>query len=134
MNRWNDRVRRLLYGRYGPDQLMWALLVLVGIFMLLRWLTGWRMWWIFSVLMLAICYLRVFSHDIMRRRAENEWFLRLWRPVARRISLAREAARNVKTHRHFHCPKCGQPLRVPRGRGRLEIRCPRCGYCFKRRT
>ena len=85
MNRWNDRVRRLLYGRYGPDQLMWALLVLVGIFMLLRWLTGWRMWWIFSVLMLAICYLRVFSHDIMRRRAENEWFLRLWRPVARRI-------------------------------------------------
>ena len=54
MNRWNDRVRRLLYGRYGPDQLMWALLVLVGIFMLLRWLTRWRMWWIFSFLMLAI--------------------------------------------------------------------------------
>lgn len=134
MNQWSDRLRRLLYGRYGPDQLMWALLALVGILVFLRWLTGWRALWVLSVLVLAICYLRIFSHDIARRRAENEWFLRLWNPMARRISLAQEAAREVKTHRHFNCPDCGQPLRVPRGRGRIEITCPRCGRSFKRRT
>lgn len=134
MNRWNDRLRRLLYGRYGSDRLMWALLALVGIFMFLSWLTSWRVWWFFSVLVLAVCYFRIFSRDIMRRRTENEWFLRLWHPAAKRISLAREAARDVQTHRHFNCPGCSQPLRVPRGRGRIEIRCPRCGYSFKRRT
>ena len=34
------------------------------------------------------------------------------------------------TYRVFGCPGCSQLLRVPKGNGRIEITCPRCGNVF----
>ena len=116
MNRWNDRVRRLLYGRYGPDQLMWALLVLVGIFMLLRWLTGWRMWWIFSVLMLRSVIFASF-HTILCGAVRKRMVSAPLAACGQTHSLAREAARDVKRIA-TSLSQMRQPLRVPRRAGK----------------
>mgnify|MGYP001122250664 CR=1 FL=1 len=32
------------------------------------------------------------------------------------------------------CPGCGQKIRVPRGRGKIAIRCPKCNREFIRRS
>lgn len=42
--------------------------------------------------------------------------------------------RSDKEHRIFRCPKCNQRVRVPRGRGMIEITCPRCGNTFRKRS
>lgn len=34
----------------------------------------------------------------------------------------------------FTCPKCAATLRVPKGKGRIEIRCPRCSHAFEADT
>ena len=35
---------------------------------------------------------------------------------------------------HSVCPSCGSYLRVPRGKGRIQIICPRCGQRFDRKS
>ncbi|WP_207645519.1 hypothetical protein [Marvinbryantia formatexigens] len=32
-----------------------------------------------------------------------------------------------KTHRIFMCKVCGKKVRVPKGKGKIEITCPSCG-------
>ena len=34
----------------------------------------------------------------------------------------------------FRCPKCHQMIRVPKGRGKIAIRCPKCKFEFIRRS
>ena len=35
---------------------------------------------------------------------------------------------------YFRCPQCGQQLRVPRGRGKISITCPKCGHQFIKKS
>jgi len=37
-------------------------------------------------------------------------------------------------YRIYSCPKCSQKLRVPKGVGRIEITCKRCGWKFIKRS
>ena len=41
---------------------------------------------------------------------------------------------NRKLYHYYRCPKCRQKLRVPRGRGRIQISCPRCGTQFIKKS
>jgi hypothetical protein len=85
---------------------------------------------VFSILstLLVVCMLfRFFSRNLYRRRAENGAFLnKVWYPVQRRFSNARNQARD-KEHRYFTCDRCRAVCRVPRGKGHIIITCPCCG-------
>ena len=39
-----------------------------------------------------------------------------------------------RDHRYYHCPKCRQTVRVPRGHGKINIRCPKCGEQFVKKS
>ena len=39
-----------------------------------------------------------------------------------------------RQNRYFDCPKCHQLVRVPRGKGKISITCPRCREKFIRKT
>ena len=41
---------------------------------------------------------------------------------------------NRKLYHYYRCPQCRQKLRVPRGRGRIQISCPRCGTQFIKKS
>ena len=66
-------------------------------------------------------------HDrLQRRRAENAWFLtKFVYPVQRRRSTGRQQ-RMDKDHKYFTCPNCRTVCRVPRGKGKIVITCPKC--------
>ena len=37
-------------------------------------------------------------------------------------------------NRYYRCPNCKQTVRVPRGRGKICIKCPKCGEKFIRKS
>ena len=126
-------LRKLMYGRYGSDQLSVFLLVVYVILVLLAGLPhmGWLTWVAWLVLLWDV--FRMFSRRIERRRAENTRFLQLASPVVRWVRMQRTIRRD-KEHRYFKCPNCGQYLRVPRGKGKITVTCRNCGVSFEEKS
>ncbi len=74
-------LRRFMTGRYGSDQLNFALLVLCLLVSLTAQLSGLYVLVFVSYLPLLFAIFRMFSKNISKRRAENAWFMKLWTPV-----------------------------------------------------
>ena len=129
-----EKFRRFMAGRYGTDALNQFLSVVSVVLLLISLVSGlWLFTWL-GLAALILCYYRTFSRNISRRTEENYKFYTLkeraegrWRGVKRRWA-------DRKTHHYYRCPKCRQVLRVPRGRGRIEISCPRCGAQFIKKS
>lgn len=123
-----DGLRRFFSGRYGSDKLNRWLLLLAVVFLLLGWLgakylASWLS--VFSILAYAPLIwsiVRMYSRNIEARRRENLAFINFF------------AHLTDKEYRYFRCPKCRQTVRVPRGKGKISIRCPKCGERFIRNT
>ncbi len=132
--RMGERIARFMYGRYGTDELNRLLTVLSLILMLLACFP--HMWFFYfpALALLIWSYVRCFSRKIYNRRRENERYLKLRRPIADFFTLQKNKRRDRKTHRYFKCPKCRAVLRVPRGKGKIDITCPRCREIFVRKT
>ena len=116
-----DWFRRFMYGRYGSDQLNMVLLAAALVLLVVS-RFAWPPLSALSVLLLIWSIFRTYSKNIPARRKENAWLLRLVKPLTDR------------QHRYFRCPKCRQTVRVPRGKGRIAIRCPQCGEKFTRNS
>ena len=124
-------------GRYGGDafsnflSLAALVVVVLGLFIpgLFGMLLGWLGWAV-----LIYSYYRIFSRNIPRRAAENRWFLAQRYAVQQRFAGARTRFAQRKVYRYFRCPRCRQQLRVPRGRGRISITCPKCGTSFIKKS
>ncbi len=122
--------RNFMAGRYGNDQLGLALLLLYLVMSLL--LPGGRLRWLALIPFFFFWY-RFLSRDLLRRSAENQAFLQWCEPF--RQLLSRKRAQHAdRTHRYYTCPGCRQTLRVPRGRGKIQITCPKCGRTITKRT
>lgn len=126
-------LQKLMYGRYGGDQLNNFLLFLYFAFWLLALITGVEVISSLGLVCIFIAILRMMSRKIDRRRAENARFLRLFAPVNRWLKLQRTKLKD-KEHRYFKCPHCAQTLRVPRGKGKITITCRACGTSFQEKT
>lgn len=113
---------RFMYGRYGPDQLNTALLILGAALTVIGWFSTLPILTFLSYIPLTLVIVRMFSRNVSRRRKENQKFLQFFSRLKDRDS------------RYFSCPNCGQTVRVPRGRGKINIRCPKCGNQFIKKT
>ncbi len=71
--------------------------------------------------------LRAMSHNIYKRRRENDAFLEFFKILRLRV-------RERKTHHYYRCPKCRAYLRVPRGIGQITIKCRVCEHRFDKKT
>ena len=83
-----------------------------------------------SYVPLLYCIFRVFSHNYEKRERENEKFLALIQPLCEKLLQRKEEKEEAKLFRFFKCPVCKQKLRVPKGKGKVEITCPKCGNKF----
>ncbi len=125
--------RRMMVGRYGVDQLGYALLAVYFVLWLLSSLLRSRLLNLLATLCALLVFYRMFSRQIDRRRAENARFLDLVRPIVHRYNV-NKCRRNDKDHCYFRCPNCGQQLRVPKGKGKISITCRSCGVSFEEKT
>ena len=125
--------QRFMSGRDGFDQLNGFLCILSLILVVLgAWLSGFLYW--LGLALLLWCYYRIFSRNIQKRYAENMKYLSLQNQA--KDWLARQKLRfdQRKVYRYFKCPHCRQSIRVPRGRGRISITCPKCGTSFIKKS
>lgn len=129
-----DRMIQFMRGRYGYDKLgrvtMWSSLILFVIYAL----TGVRLLALFAIILLALTDFRLLSRNIARRSEENRVFLKNTVFITRRFARLKQ---DVKNRRHYHiyrCPNCKQKIRIPKGKGRIEITCPRCHIEFIKKS
>lgn len=120
--------RRFMAGRYGTDKLNTTLLITALIGMLFGWIgANWIAPWmaLFTYLadgLLIWSIFRMYSRNIEARRRENT----RWLGFCSRLK--------DRDHRYFKCPRCRQMVRVPRGKGAINIRCPKCSERFVKKT
>ncbi len=127
-------LRNFMAGRYGPDHLNTALLILAIVISLIARLVHFTVLVYLSYLILLLIFFRMLSRNIPRRRAENDRFLRYWWPVKQKTKRLFGRIKTSRTHKFFKCPSCKNTLRVPRGKGKLQITCPKCGERFIKKT
>lgn len=69
-----------------------------------------------------------------KRTEENYRFYSLKDRFNNKFRSLKEQWANRKLYHYYRCPQCRQKLRVPRGRGRIQISCPRCGTQFIKKS
>ena len=121
-----DQFRNFMMGRYGQDQLGIAIFGAGLVLTILSMAFG-RFAWsavlsLLSWILLIWCICRMYSKNISARSEENRKFLRMF------------ARAKDRQHCYFQCPKCRQRVRVPRGRGKISITCPKCAHKFIKKT
>ena len=134
-----NAIARFMYGRNGMDQLnlvlMWVVLILdvvtmlvqrnhAAVSMVLYWLSmaGW-----------VYVLFRIVSKNLSKRRGENQKFVNwVWRMKSSRAGAKERHA--DKDHKYFTCKNCKTICRVPVGKGKIIITCPKCGAQIHAKT
>lgn len=119
-------LRRFMEGRYGTDRLNTAILIVGVVAALIRPFFSQPAvnltLWLVSYVMMFWAIFRMLSRNVYKRYQENRKFLQLIDRIKDR------------QHRYYDCPKCRQTVRVPRGKGKIAITCPKCKEKFVRKT
>jgi len=123
--------RRMFIGRNGPDHLSFGLMILALVLNIVPWRRiydplGYMI--IVSALIIAYAVFRMFSKNIEQRRKENFAFLRVVNKPKTWYYKCKVRNKQRKIYKVFKCPECFQKLRVPRGKGKVLIRCSKCGH------
>ena len=115
-----------MVGRYGTDRLNMVILSVGLVTSLLSVIFKFApvnlVLFVISYGMMFWAIFRTLSRKTYKRYQENRKFLQLMGRLKDR------------EHRYFDCPKCRQMVRVPRGKGKIAITCPRCREKFVRKT
>ena len=129
-----EKLRRFMIGRYGTDGLNQFLSMASIVLLLLSLLTRFSLFTWLGLALLILCYYRSLSRNISKRTEENYQYYTLKDRIDRRFHSLKDQWANRKIYHYYRCPKCRQKLRVPRGRGRIQISCPRCGTQFIKKS
>ena len=119
-------LRNFMSGRYGTDRLNMAILCAGLVSSILSMMIARQplnlIFWALSYGLMIWAIVRSLSRNTYKRYQENRRFLQFFDRLKDR------------EHRYFDCPKCRQMVRVPRGKGKISITCPRCREKFVRKT
>ncbi len=123
-----------MQGRYGADQFSRFLIYVISVGLLLNiFLNSKILNWVLWALLIYQMY-RIFSKNHGARYAENQKYLQLSAKWRYWFGQQKRLFEERKVHRIFVCPKCKQKIRIPKGKGKIMVRCPKCGNEFKRRS
>lgn len=128
---WQRKVVEWMRGRRGADDIavfcvnLAVVLVVINLFVRTAWLN------LVGLALLAYAVFRIQSKNLGPRARENEAFLKALGPARPWVQNPRAAFTELKTHKHAKCTSCGQRVRVPRGKGKLRVTCPKCHTKFE---
>ena len=133
MRNLKEKFYRFMQGRYGNDQLNRFLIILAMILLIVSMFTS-DFLYMLAVIAMVFAYYRMFSKKIYKRSEENQKYLQLEWKVKSFFGKKKNELKQLKTHHIYKCPNCKQKIRVPRGRGKIAIRCRKCGTEFIKKS
>lgn len=131
-----EKLQQWMYGRHGADELNKFLLYIAITLMIINLFTKNHFINTCTLILLIICYFRMFSKNHKARYDENIQFLRLKNKFLIPLQNLKFGNKTFKdkTYKIFKCPSCKQKVRVPKGKGKISIHCPKCNTDFIKRT
>lgn len=123
-----------MQGRYGVDDFSRFLITASIILILLAGIIKNNFVNVAALAIVGFAYYRILSKNHFRCSVQNQKYLRLKNKVTGRIKMYRDIIKQRKTHHIYKCPNCKQRLRIPKGKGKVEITCPKCSAKFKKRS
>ncbi len=136
MNNWMEKTMRKLQnfmgGRYGQDELSVFIDILALIIIVINIFVRTPILSVISLALLIWSLFRAFSKKACNRQKELVIYQKIsGKPKAffKTIKL------NItdKSRKYYMCG-CGAILRVPRGRGKIEVTCPKCHKTYSKRS
>jgi len=134
MNRFREKLMRFMQGRNGFDQFSQFLNMVVLVIFVLSLFIKWAPLYYIGIALLVYMYFRVFSRNIPKRYAENQKFCNMRYDFSIKKNKMKKEWEQRKIYRFYRCPMCKQKVRVPKGRGKICITCPKCREEFVRRS
>lgn len=141
-----ERLRSFMIGRYGMDQYGKFLLYTSFFMLIFTMFTHIQIIYYIALFIMIFCYFRIFSRNVYKRSAENSKFLEFrqrlkafWTNLKERFKSGSSGNTSngytyTQEYKIFKCPSCRQKLRVPKGKGKIQISCRRCGNNFIKKT
>ena len=122
------------YITYGYDAFSKFLFGLTFIFIFVNIIAGSGIISLITLGLLIYSYYRLLSKKIPERYKENEQFISIKNRVIGFFKNFRYNANQARNYHIYKCPGCGQKIRIPRGKGNIMVRCPKCGTEFQKRA
>ena len=121
-----EKLQRFMMGRYGNDDLGKFTLGLTIAFYIINIFLRIRLLHTLMLLSAGISLYRMLSRNHQKRYQENIKFLNLKHKFMTKWNRGKSDFEQRKTHHIYRCPTCRQKIRIPRGKGRICITCPKC--------
>ena len=137
LQKFQNAILRFMYGRNGLDylnQMLFRVLLVVYILALFirEGVAGALLSWAATLGWVYLMF-RMLSRDLPKRQAENQKFVSWWWGIKNKSRGAKERHAD-KDHKYFTCKTCGAICRVPVGKGKIVITCPKCGGQIQAKT
>ena len=129
-----QKVLRFLQERYGIDDLSKLMMGIVFILAVINMFFRLPVLSAFIWAVIILIYFRMFSKNKYKRYQENQLYLKYTEPFQNWI---RKQINIIKLRKDYHiytCPTCKQKIKIPRGKGRIAVRCPKCRTEFIKKS
>lgn len=126
--------------RCGLDELNNFIMLIGFIFVLIALFTGNWICILIGAIFIVLCYVRVFSKKLEKRQKENAVYMRYMGGVVAFVNYCKLCVKmRFKTmqdteYYYFVCSTCHQIIRLPKGKNKISVRCPKCSQTFIKRT
>ena len=135
-----DKFNKFMQGRYGVDEfsrftmgVALALIILTMFVNIVNRSVGGVLDFL-GIAAIVYAYFRIFSRNIQQRYAENQKYLSITAGIRQKFNREKNIMQQRKEYHIYSCPNCKQKIRIPRGKGKIEIDCPKCHTKFIKKS
>ena len=121
-------------GRYGTDELSKFMLAVCLVLLVINIFTGVQGVYLIALVLLGVCYFRMFSRNYVKRSEENRKYLDTVWKIKNWFLKKKNRIIQSKDFHIYKCPSCGQKIRIPRGKRKICITCPKCRNQFEKKS
>lgn len=129
-----QKFRNFMSGRYGVDELSRFSMMVLLILLILSVFIRNPVIDCIIVALLIISYFRMFSRNVQKRYQENQKYLEIKNKLFGKFRKEKYIMEQRKEFHIYTCPNCKQKIRIPKGKGKLSITCPKCRTEFIKNT